>query len=49
MTQAVRLGVRFRQWLMVIRQVTVRVRTPQFIVPLLAVGEGDKEVGINVA
>lgn len=46
-TQAERLGARFRQWLMVVREVTVRVRTPQFVVPLFAVRDSDRGVGIN--
>lgn len=41
-TQAVWLGVRFRQWLVVVGQVAVRVRAPQFVVPLLAVEESDR-------
>lgn len=47
MTQAVWLGVRFRQRLMVVREVAVRVRTPQFVVPLPAVGDDDRRVGIK--
>lgn len=43
MTQAVWLGVRFRQWLMVFGEVAVRVRSPQFVVPLFAV-RGRKEI-----
>lgn len=27
------------QWLVVLRQIAIRVRTPQFVVPLLAVEE----------
>lgn len=42
-TQAVRLGVRFREWLMVFGEVAVRVRSPQFVVPLFAVRGGKRK------
>lgn len=47
-TQAEWLGTRFRQGLVVIRQVTVRVRTPQFVVPLFAGRDSNRGVGINM-
>lgn len=41
-TQAVRLGVRFREWLVVFGEVAVGVRSPQFVVPLFAVRGGKR-------
>lgn len=38
------LCVGFGEWLVVFRQIAIRVRTPQFVVPLLAAEEIENEV-----